>query len=292
MKRVHGIGPFVIGAAIIGVAVAVGFLVGGGGSRQVGHGRELRSRVIADGGRPGQADGKRVSGKRRNVLAVSAEKQVKVKPDFRIGSDEDLKLSAEMKRIFAELQEALDADDKKRVFALVHRLQAMDEWPDGIPKSIKMMALDALAWFGADGFSEGVGFLADSDPEVVSEAIGKFEDMLDSTELGDRGVSEILKQIVKVVHDHDALDTFYMELNNMRDTVKAETALAILDSKNPDAISVFKENVEFIFGDADAETEITTREDIEKFYEAAVQANKDDPEQAADDEEFYGPPKD
>ena len=81
-----------------------------------------------------------------------------------------------------------------------------------------------------------------------------------------------------------------MEMNNMRDTVKAQTALNIYDSQNKEAISVLEENLELIFGDADYE--VKTREDVEKFLKDAEQAYKDDPEKAADDEEFYGPPKD
>ena len=286
-----GIVFFAVAALLIGAAVW--YVSGVGESREIEQGRVLRARQIASrDAAKAKKEARRIREGRRSAAGARASELKIEKPNISLSSGDDAKLTEEMRKLYQELQQALDDEDKQRVFALVHKLQSMKEWPDGIPQSVKMHALDALAWFGADGFSEGVGFLADSDPEVVSEAVDKFEEMLSDFDLGDRGVSEILKQIVKVVHDHDALDTFYMELNNMRDTVKAETALAILDSKNPDAISVFKENMEFIFGDADAESEITTREDIEKFYEAAVQANKDDPEQAADDEEFYGPPKD
>lgn len=211
------------------------------------------------------------------------------KPNLSLSDGDEAKLTEEMRRIYQELQQALDAEDKQKVFALVHKLQSMKEWPDGIPQSVKMRALDALAWFGGAGMAEAVGFLADGDAEVVNATVEKFEEMLCDFDLGDTGVSEILSQIVKVVHDVDALDSFFMELNNMRDTVKAQTALNIFDSKNPDAISVLEENLDFIFGEADYE--VKTREDVERFLKDAEQVYKDDPEKAADDEDFYGPPK-
>lgn len=280
---------FAIAALLIGAAIW--YIFGTDESQATAQESVLRSRRIAekDLAKTGKGASRLPSGKkalkRASVTAVKVEK-----PDFSLSAAEDAKLTEEMRRIYQDLQQALDDEDKKKVFALVHKLQSMDEWPDGIPQSVKLRALDALAWFGASGMAEAIGFLADGDSEVVNTAIEKFEEMLSDFDLGDRGVSEILSQIVKVVHDKDALDSFYMEMNNMRDTVKAQTALNIFDSGNKDAISVLEENVEFIFGDAD--NEIKTREDVEKFLKDAEQAYKDDPEKAAEDEEFYGPSKD
>ena len=233
------------------------------------------------------------------VLTDGAKPKVKIsksgkvaqrhKPDFLKEVEEEAKFTDAIKKIFAELQSALDVEDKKKVYSLVRKLQQLDEWPDEIPRSVKLKALDALAWFGSDGFAEAVGFLADSDSEVVQTAIEKFEEMLSDIDMGDVQTSEILKQLTKVVHDRDALDSFFTEMNNMRDTVKAQTALSIYDSGNVDAISVLGENIEFIFSDADYE--VKTREDVERFLKDAEQAYKDNPEKAQEDEDFYGPSK-
>lgn len=212
------------------------------------------------------------------------------KPDFTAEIGDDKLMTAKMRKIFKELQDALDLEQKKRVIEIVQKIQLMDEWPDDIPREVKLKALDALAWFGSDGFAEAVGFLADGDAEVVQAATEKFEEMLSDFDLGDVRTSEILCQLTKVVHDRDALDSFYTEMNNMRDTVKAKTALAIYDSGNEDAIAVLEENLDFIFSDIDNEAK--TREDIENFLKKAEQVYKDDPEKAAEDEDFYGPPKD
>lgn len=228
---------------------------------------------------------------RRSAVPIRADKQPAAKPDLKLDDKDEAKLTAEIKALYVALQEALDAGKRQDVFELVRKLQSSKEWPDGIPFSVKQRALDALAWFGASGMSEAIGFLADADPEVQEVAIEKFEEMIGDMDIGDRARADILKQIVKVVHDKDALDTFYMELNNMRPTVKAETALAIYESGNPDAVSVLKENVEFVFSDADVEYEVKDQESISRYLKDAEQECKDDPEKAQEYEEFYGVPK-
>lgn len=288
----NGLSFLLVGAALV-IGTTVWYCNHGGDADVIERGRELRSRKISnvakkDAHKRGKVDAKR--GKRGKVAAES-KRVSPVKPDFSSEIEDESALTGKMKQIFKDLQDALDENDKKQVFALVQKLQAMDEWPDDIPRSVKMKALDALAWFGAEGFAEAAGFLADSDAEVVKSAVEKFEEMLlDSSELGDKATSKIIQQITKVVHDRDALDTFVLELDNMRDTVKAETARSIFESGNQDAIFALKENLEFIFSDIDKE-EITLA-DIEKFRQDAEQAYKDDPEKAKDDEDFYGPWKD
>ena len=288
----NGLSFLLVGAALA-IGAAVWYCSSGDDADVIERGRELRSRKISNAAKKDARKGGKVNAKRVKRVKVATEpKRVDpVKPDFSSEIDDESVLTGKMKEIFKDLQDALDENDKKRVFALVHKLQAMDEWPDDIPRSVKLKALDALAWFGTAGFAEAVGFLADSDAEVVQSAVEKFEEMLmDSSELGDIETSKIIQQITKVVHDRDALDTFVIELDNMRDTVKAETALSILDSGNQDAVSALKDNLEFIFSDIDKEE--ITRQDIEKFRQDAEQAYKDDPEKLKDDEEFYGPWKD
>ena len=280
---------FAIAALLIGAAVW--YIFGSGESHGIEQENVLRSRRIVEKDSAKNRKGaSRIPSAKKATKRASATAIKVEKPNLTLSAVEDAQLTEEMRRIYQDLQQALDDEDKKKVFALVHKLQSMDEWPDGIPQSVKLRALDALAWFGASGMAEAIGFLADGDSEIVNTAIEKFEEMLCDFDLGDRGISEILSQIVKVVHDTDALDSFYMEMNNMRDTVKAQTALNIYDSKNQEAISVLEENLEFIFGDA--EYEVKTREDVEKFLKDAEQAYKDDPEKAQDDEDFYGPSKD
>lgn len=263
-------------AAII---IGLGWLTfGGRDAREPADRQELRSiRKIREQKRAERA---RKLGHRAEKIVLSGKTE-HVKPVIDLDLAEEEKLSEEMKALYRELQQALDSDDKRRVFAQVQKLQASKEWPDGIPKSVKMKALEALSWFGAAGASEAISFLGDSDPEIVEMTIEKFDEMLCDMSLGDRGVSEILKQLVTVVHDHDALDSFYMEMNNMRSSVRVETALAIFDSKNPDAISVLNDNLEYLFSDNEGNYEVKTRSDVERY-------GKDNPD-GEDAEAMYGP---
>ena len=282
---------YIVAAAVVLIAAAVWFISGGADSREVAEGRQLRSRTIAaTKAAERRAPDARLRDRKRVRKDAVAVKPEPVKPNFISEVNEEMKLTEEMKRMFLDLQAALDMDDAKSVYALVHKLQLMDEWPDGIPRAVKLKALSALAWFGAAGMAEAVGFLADSDPEVQQTALDKFSDMLSDWDLGDTGISEIIKEVVKVVHDRDALDTFYMELSNMRDTVKAETALAIYDSENPDAISVLEDGMDFYF-DSEEKGGLKGRELVEKSLKDAEQVYKDHPEKRAEDEEFYGPMK-
>ena len=281
---------FLIAGAALVIGAAVWRIVADDGPSAAPEARELRSRKIVDAKKTDRkVRSGRIRERRAQAEKVEEKKIPLVKPDFLTDLDEEKKMTAEMKKMFLELQAALDLEDSRKVYALVHKLQLMDEWPDGIPREVKLKALQALSWFGASGMAEAIGFLADSDPEIRQASLEKFEEMLTDWDLGDTGISAIIKQVVKVVHDKDALDAFYFELNNMRPTVKAETVLAIYDSKNPEAISVLKDSMEFIFESADGE--IKTRADVEAYLENALQVYEDNPEKAADDEEFYGPPK-
>lgn len=291
MKKFFSSGAIFLVLAVLVIGAAVWYVAFDSPSRAREDAKTLRSRKIAEA--KARALARKNGGKDKQSSHGEAikEKAIHVKPDFSTEAEDEAKLTGAMRKLFAELQDALDENNKTKVYALVHKLQKMDEWPDDVPKSVKMKALEAIAWFGPSGAAEATGFLADSDPEVVQETLDKFEEMLMDSELGDTGVAEILKQLAKVVHDTDALDMFYMEMNNMRGTVKAETTLAILDTGTPEAVAVMKDNIDFLYG-ADIEADEIKREDIEQFLKDKQQEYKDNPELAKDEEEFYGPPKD
>lgn len=247
--------------------------------RRTADGKALRSRkVLKTDSKDGKALPKRR--KRSDETAVTVSEKAK-KPDVALSSDDAEKLSAEMRKMFEDLQAALDDEKRHDVYKLVHKLQAMDEWPDGIPKSVKLKALDAIAWFGAAGAAEAIGFLADADPEVVQATIEKFEEMLSDFSIGDRAIAAIIKQVVTVVNDADALDTFLCEMNNMRPSVRVDLANSVYASGNKVAVKVLNENLDFYFGDADVE--VTGQKDLSAY----LKANPDEP----DAEEFYGPVK-
>ena len=274
-----------VGAAVVVIGAVTWFALSGGEAGKPDEQTVLRSRTIAEKQRK---QPKKTAAKRPRKSGEKVAIKLAEKPNFLDDIKAEEKLTDEMRKIFLELQSALDLDDRKKVYALVHKLQLMDEWPDGIPKSVKLKALDALAWFGAPGLAEAIGFLADSDPEIRQTAVEKFEQMFrDSWDLGDIKLAATMEQAVKVVTDADALDSFYDEFMNMRDTVKAETALKILKGENKAASDTLKDRLGEFFDSADYE--VKTTEDVEKFLKDAEQVYKDHPEKVKEDDEMYGP---
>jgi len=202
------------------------------------------------------------------------------KPTFSFDDDDEANLTAVQRKMIEDIRAALDDEDAKRVMRLVQKLQKSPEWPDGIPKSIKMAAIEALGWFGVSCLPELAGFLADADEEVVDAAVEQYEDMLSDYDLGDRERAEILVQAVKCISDSDALDSMLFELNNMRNSVAVQTIKRVMAEGNAQSKALLPECIEFVTG----EEGLDTPEKLDKW----LQENPDD----EDDEETYGPTKD
>ena len=159
-------------------------------------------------------------------------------------------------------------------------MQKSDEWPDGIPKAVKMAAIEAMGWFGLGCLPEIVGFLADGDQEVVQSTLEKLEEAISDMDLSDRDRSSILMQVAKVVNDSDTMDSILFELNNMRHSVAVATIKELMVSGSDATKSVLPDNVEFYTG----EEGLDTPEKLDKWLEE----NPDD----EDDEDYYGGAKD
>lgn len=209
-------------------------------------------------------DGKAIAGKE------------KVKPSFRLDDDEEAHLNDEQRKMIQAIRDALADNDRGRVLKLVQKLQKSKEWPDGIPKSIKMAAIEALGWFGSSCLPEIAGFLADGDDEVIQEAVDKFEEALMDVDLSDFERSAVLVQAAKVINDAESLDSMMFELNNMRHSVAIATLKEIMVNGNAAAKSVLADNIEFYTG----EEGLDSPEKLDEW----LARNPDDP----DDEEFYG----
>ena len=215
----------------------------------------------------------------------------RIRPDFsEAAADSEVALSKAYRALLEELQLASDNNDWRKVAKIVQKMQDSDEWPDGIPVVLHKAAISALKWAGSKCVPEIVGYLGSSDPEVVGDAREAMLDMLTDSSLSDRQRGDLLDKYSRVESDADTLESMLMELDNLRPTVRAETALKILESGNKTATDLLMENLDFYFQSDDYE--VKTKEDIERFLKDAEQAYKDDPEKAADDEDFYGGDKD
>lgn len=245
-----------------------------------------RSGSAADGKKSAarRASGKRIREKDHARLGAAERKR----PDFsKTREQEEVAASAEFVKVLDDLQSALDGDDWKRTAQIVQGMQDSNQWPDGMPSSLHHAAIDALKWFGSRTAPELVGYLGSADSEVNQSALDAMLEVLGDFSMSDRERGSLLLNYVKVVHDSDTLEMMMTELNDMRPTVRAETALAIYKSGNEAAVKVLDDGVDFFFSDAEG-YEVTGSEGVERYLQDAERAYADDPELAADDEEIYG----
>lgn len=229
--------------------------------------------------RPGDAVKKGRAKQASNVSRVADRADLEArreKPTFAIDDDDEANLTETQRALIEAIRAALDAEDFPRLLSLVQKMQASEEWPDGIPKSIKLAAIDALGWFKAKGLPEIAGFFADLDPEVVANAIERYEEALSDMDISDRERSTILVEAAKLITDADALDSMMFEVNNMRHSVAVATFKEIMESGNGVAKGLISETIESYT----LEEGLDTPEKLEKW----LAENPDD----EDDEDFYG----
>jgi len=195
------------------------------------------------------------------------------------GSGED-ELTDTEKSVLKEIQSALDANDFKSLRRALSRLTASTKSGglggySKVPRSIRAAAVQALGWFGKDAAIDLMGFMADSDEEISTDAASQFELALQDVDLGDRERAEIVKATAKTLTDSEQLDMLLFSLNDMRNSVKADTVISILKEGTPQAKDTMLDQIEFYL-----DVDVTTVDDVEKWAEQ----NPDDP----DDDEFYG----
>ena len=221
----------------------VAFTRGGGGEEPSPSPKSVKVPRPGDAVKKGRA--KPASSVSRVADRADVEKR-REKPTFAIDDDDEAHLTETQRALIEAIRAALDDEDFPRLLSLVQKMQTSKEWPDGIPKSIKLAAIDALGWFKARGLPEIAGFLADSDADIVQSAIERYQEALSDFDISDGERSTILVEAAKVIMDAEALDMMMFEVNNMRHSVAVATFLEILESGNsaakrllPDAIDLY-----------------------------------------------------
>lgn len=197
------------------------------------------------------------------------------KPNFALDAQDESALTDEQHKLIDAIRLALEEERLMALIDLVKQLQASDEWPDGIPVPIRKAAIDALAWFGKDGLPEVIGFMADSDPEILETAIEAFDDGLQDAN-GDAELSMLVITACQAVNDADAIESFLMELGEMRNSVAVETIKAIAEKGTQAAKEALQEAID----DFTCEEGITL-----ETLDAWLKDHPDDP----DDEDVHGP---
>lgn len=204
---------------------------------------------------------------------------------------DETELSELEKRVLAQLREALDSNNLRalrRALGLFHQKRQQGGLGGEVPKVLRQSAVTALGWFGGAAAPDLVEFMADVDPEIEEDAFAKFEMALDDWEMGDYERSEILKTALKALTDTERIDSLLFSLNDMRNSVKADTILDILTSGSDASKAVMREQYEFYTDSVIVDDGVVVDDKlIEQNVNKWKTENPDDP----GDDDFYGPQK-
>lgn len=217
---------------------------------------------------------------------VKVDRDPDKKPIIDIEDPEFAELDEFQKEVLKDLQAALDAGEYKPFVEVIERMieagkkaalaSGSSDWSRFVPLAMKRKAVEALGWFGAETMPEIVGFLQDVDPEIAQDAQMRLEQALQDYDLSDYDLSEIVVGLMKVTTDPDVLDSYYMELARMRNSVMIGTLIEIGQSGTEAAQEKLPENISFYTGDFEIET-----------VEQAEQWLEENPD-GEDDDIFYG----
>jgi len=193
--------------------------------------------------------------------------------------DEEEQLSPIQKSVLKEIQAALDADDVKALRRALPKFTASTEKGglggyENVPRVIRAAAVQALGWFGKDVAVDMIDFMADADEEISDDAFDQFEQALQDCGMGDRERSLLVKTVSKALTDSERIDAMLSCLSDMRNSVKGDTAIAILTDGSEQSKVALLDEMEFYFDEG-----VQTVDDIKKW----MAENPDDP----DDDDFY-----
>ncbi|MBO4710270.1 MAG: hypothetical protein J5727_10925 [Kiritimatiellae bacterium] len=190
------------------------------------------------------AKAKKIRAKNESPIAI--ESDARLHAELAIEDDEYSDLTPEMKRLMAEIQRCLDAEDRKALSKVCDRISKIrdERGYDAIPASVRAKAVEAIGLFLPDTLAELVEFMADSDPEVADSVSDQLDTLLNDTTVGDKELSGMLVTISKVLTNEDAIDSLAMSIDcNMRNSVKVKTYCQILDTGTTVAVARMKEAI-------------------------------------------------
>lgn len=194
----------------------------------------------------------------------------------------------QFKSVFAELQIAHDANDRKATAIAIDKILAKKDWSKVLSKDVKSRLIDIMEWHGGYFLPEVLNFFADTEPDVAKEAMDAAVQMVQDCEDGDEARAKLVEMLAPVISDEDAMDAICMVLNDMRPIVRAKTALTLLDCGNEISEKIVIDNYDFLFSDFEHDN---GREGIVQYMKIAEQYYLDNPDIAELDVEMYGPTK-
>lgn len=215
-----------------------------------------------------------VSEQKKQKVADSLEKSPTIDAE-QVAEDE---LTSLQRSILDQIQLALDNDDLAAVRRAIAKFSASPSaggLGDNVPTELKEKAIEALGWFGKKGAMDLVAFVCDEDGGISDAAFDMLEEALNDPDMSDYDRAEFVKVIMAAVSNEDRIDTIMANLADMRNSVKADTIISILQNGTPKAIEKLLEDIGFY-----ADDDIKTIEDVQQW-------KKDNPDDE-DDDDLYG----
>lgn len=282
-------GALIIALTAVLIGLGLWFVLSDGDSARSEENETLRY------SRKGIREAKGREQKKARVLRVRKESQridsMSVAERPKLDDLDESDLSDLEKAVLAQIRAALDSNNLKalrRALARFSQAKSRGGLGGDIPKVLRQHAVTALGWFGGAAAADLVEFMADVDPEIEEDAFSQFELALDDWSMGDRERSDILITALKALTDTERIDSLMMNLNNMRNSVKSDTILTILETGSEASKGVMREQYEFYTDSVTEEDGVVVNDDkIKENINNWKVSNPDDP----GDEEFYGPQK-
>lgn len=200
------------------------------------------------------------------------------KPEIALTLDEEASLSPEMKQILSDLQDALDDNNAQAVSKLAEKILVTQRrlGQDAVPPYVREKAVEAIGFFLPGSLADLVGFMADSDPDVLQDVMDKFSEAIDDPDLGDRELSAILSSIAKALNNEDAVESLFLAIeSDMRNSVAVETYINVWETGSDEVKAKIIESI----ADFTGEDDIASPEALKDW----LANNPDDP----DDDDFY-----
>lgn len=276
-QRALVIGGLLLAAVASGTFFAVSMLKSHQPAQQK---KALVSKKQAKKAKPAQKAGKKdVPGRMAREFQSKEAKQQAA----RLSDDEYNSLSTEMKKLIDTLQEALDNNDAKTVSKIAEQILVTQrkKGQDAVPPFVREKTVEAIGIFLPDSLADLVGFMADSDPDVLQDVMDRFSEAIDDPDLGDVELSNILSSVGKILDNEDAIDSLFLGIeSDMRNSIAVKTYLELWENGS----KAVKDKIVESVADFTGEEDITTPDKLKEWLEQ----NPDD----EDDEDFYGATKD
>lgn len=200
----------------------------------------------------------------------------------------DDELAEKYVKFLDQIQAAVDAEDLARLLEVISRLQASEEWPDGIPSALHMAAIEALSDFGLEAVPKLAGYLQSGDEEVRQEALDALEESVDDDEKSDYEKAEMIKLLANSIEDADFLESLFDLLDgDFRNSVQRDVMLSVLQNGTPEAKKVMlEENLPGLIDNEDITTVDEAIKAVNEWYQLHPDEELGTPEEI--EEEFGG----